>query len=82
MLADDTADAGHVAADLLAQAEHGSGDETVVLVTPSRELAQEVVHLVREGLPSVANRGLHARPRSRGGAAWSWCGTSSRGSRR
>ena len=28
-----SADAGFVAADLLAQAEHGSGDETVVLVT-------------------------------------------------
>ena len=36
ILADDTADAGWVAADLLAQAEHGSGEETVVLVTPSR----------------------------------------------
>ena len=33
ILADDTADPGCVAADLLAQAEHGSGDETVVLVT-------------------------------------------------
>ena len=39
ILADDSADAGLVAADLLAQAEHGSGDETVVLVTPSRALA-------------------------------------------
>ena len=39
ILADDTADAGYVAADLLAQAEHGSGDERVVLVTPSRALA-------------------------------------------
>ena len=36
VLADDTADAGYVAADLLAQAEHGSGDETLVLVTPVR----------------------------------------------
>ena len=35
VLADDTADAGWVAADLLAQAEHGSGEETVVLVTTS-----------------------------------------------
>ena len=33
VLADDTADPGWVAVDLLAQAEHGSGDETVVLVT-------------------------------------------------
>jgi histidinol dehydrogenase len=56
ILADDTADAGWVAADLLAQAEHGSGQETVVLVTPSRALAQEVQRLVAEGLPSVANR--------------------------
>ena len=56
ILADATADAGFVAADLLAQAEHGSGDETVVLVTPSRELAAEVARLVGEGRASVANR--------------------------
>jgi histidinol dehydrogenase len=56
ILADDSADAGFVAADLLAQAEHGSGDETVVLVTPSRALAAEVARLVAEGRTSVANR--------------------------
>lgn len=61
VLADDSADAGWVAADLLAQAEHGSGDETVVLVTPSEELAQEVARLVEEGLPSVANAGAARR---------------------
>ncbi len=55
ILADETADPGWVAADLLAQAEHGSGDETVVLVTPSRSLALEAVRLVWLGLPSVAN---------------------------
>ena len=55
ILADASADAGLVAADLLAQAEHGSGDETVVLVTPVRELAEEVVRLVALGTPSVAN---------------------------
>jgi histidinol dehydrogenase len=55
VLADDTADAGWVAADLLAQAEHGSGDETVVLVTPSPRLAAEVARRVEAGLPSVAN---------------------------
>ncbi len=55
ILADDTADAGLVAADLLAQAEHGSGDEAVVLVTPSRALAAEASRLVAEGLRSVAN---------------------------
>jgi histidinol dehydrogenase len=55
ILADDTADAGFVAADLLAQAEHGSGDETVVLVTPSAALAEEVRRLVAEGAFTVAN---------------------------
>jgi histidinol dehydrogenase len=55
ILADDSADAGLVAADLLAQAEHGSGDEAVVLVTPSRRLAAEAARLVAEGLRTVAN---------------------------
>jgi histidinol dehydrogenase len=55
ILADETADAGFVAADLLAQAEHGSGDETVVLVTPSAALAEDVRALVAEGASSVAN---------------------------
>jgi histidinol dehydrogenase len=55
ILADDSADAGHVAADLLAQAEHGSGDETVVLVTTSQDLAAEVRRLVADGVSWVAN---------------------------
>ncbi len=57
ILADASADPGWVAADLLAQAEHGSGDETVVLVTTSRELAAETARLVADGIGSVANRG-------------------------
>jgi histidinol dehydrogenase len=69
VLADDTADAGHVAADLLAQAEHGSGDETVVLVTPSRALAAEVARLVAEGRGSVANRASTRRALARHAAA-------------
>ena len=56
---------GFVAADLLAQAEHGSGDETVVLVTPSRELAAEVARLVAEGVGSVANRASARRALAR-----------------
>ncbi len=55
ILADGSADAGWVAADLLAQAEHGSGDETVVLVTTSRELAVEAARLLEDGVGSVAN---------------------------
>ena len=69
VLADETADAGFVAADLLAQAEHGSGDETVVLVTPSGELAEEVVRLVAQGLSTVANRAATRRALRRHGAA-------------
>jgi len=42
VLADDSATPAHVAADLLSQAEHGSGSEKVLLVTPSAELAQAV----------------------------------------
>jgi len=68
ILADGSADAGLVAADLLAQAEHGSGDETVVLVTPSRALAEEVVRLVAAGTASVANAGRARRALARNGA--------------
>lgn len=42
VLADDTADARFVAADLLAQAEHGSGHERVWLVTTSGKLLKAV----------------------------------------
>jgi histidinol dehydrogenase len=68
ILADDTADAGYVAVDLLAQAEHGSGDETVALVTTSVALADEVVRLVVEGLRSAANAGRTRRALERYGA--------------
>jgi histidinol dehydrogenase len=69
ILADDSADAGWVAADLLAQAEHGSGEETVVLVTTSASLAREVVGLAAEGLREVANRRSAARALRVNGAA-------------
>ena len=42
ILADDSAVASHVAADLLAQAEHGSGHEKALLVTVSASLAYAV----------------------------------------
>ncbi len=61
VLADDTAKASLVAADLLAQAEHGSGGETVVLVTSSRALGTEARRLVAAGLPAVANRAATLR---------------------
>ena len=68
ILADETADAGWVAADLLAQAEHGSGEETVVLITTSDALAAETARLVTQGVSSVANRAAARRALARHGA--------------
>jgi histidinol dehydrogenase len=42
VLADDTADPRFIAADILAQAEHGSGEERVWLVTTSQRILDEV----------------------------------------
>ena len=42
IIADDTADAAHIAADMLSQAEHGSGREQAVLLTTAPELLPEV----------------------------------------
>ncbi|MCS6770995.1 MAG: histidinol dehydrogenase [Kiritimatiellae bacterium] len=50
ILADDSAAAKHVAADLLAQAEHGTGHERALLVTTSPQLA----YAVSEELPRLA----------------------------
>lgn len=55
VLADDTADPGWVALDLLAQAEHGSGHELAVLVTPSTALAERALRMLAQGLGSAAN---------------------------
>lgn len=68
ILADSSADPGWVAADLLAQAEHGSGDEVVVLVTPCAELAEETERLVAEGVATVANPTSARRALERHGA--------------
>jgi len=57
-----------VAADLLAQAEHGSGDETAVLVTPSEALAGDVRRRVARGLPAVSNAAAARRALGRNGA--------------
>lgn len=42
VIADGGADPSYAAADLLAQAEHGSGDECAILLTPSAQLAERV----------------------------------------
>ena len=50
VLADETANPRSVAADLLAQAEHGSGHERTWLLTPSRRLLAQVEREVRKQL--------------------------------
>jgi histidinol dehydrogenase len=56
VLADDSANPRFVAADLLAQAEHGSGHERVWLVTPSAKLLGAVEKEVARQLPKLSRR--------------------------
>jgi histidinol dehydrogenase len=56
VLADDSANPRFVAADLLAQAEHGSGHERVWLVTPSAKLLGAVEKEIARQLPKLARR--------------------------
>lgn len=56
VLADDSANARFAAADLLAQAEHGSGYERVWLVTPSLKLLKAVANELHKQLPALARR--------------------------
>jgi histidinol dehydrogenase len=56
VVADDTADARFVAADMLAQAEHGTGHERVWLATTSGKLLKAVEKEVARQLPSLARR--------------------------
>ncbi len=52
VVADDTANPAHVAADLLSQAEHGP-DSPAVLVTTSARLADQVVEAIGRQLPTL-----------------------------
>lgn len=56
VVADDSANPRHAAADLLAQAEHGSGFERVWLVTPSAKLVTAVSKEIARQLPRLARR--------------------------
>jgi histidinol dehydrogenase len=56
VLADDAADPAFIAADLLAQAEHGSGDERVWLVTPSSQLISAVEKEIARQLRTLSRR--------------------------
>lgn len=67
VLADDTARPEFVAADLLAQAEHGSGHERVWLLTPSRKLWRAVEKEIARQLPRRARHELISRALTRNG---------------
>jgi histidinol dehydrogenase len=61
ILADDTANPRFIAADLLAQAEHGSGHERVWLVTSSTKILRAVEKEVAKQLPKLSRRELIQR---------------------
>ena len=56
VIADTSARPDYVAADLLAQAEHGSGDECAILLTPSKRLAAAVAASIDAQLPQLPRR--------------------------
>lgn len=56
VLADQTANPRHVAADLLSQAEHGSGFEAVVCVTTSGDMAARVAEEIAHQLTDLTHR--------------------------
>ena len=69
VIADGEANPAWVAADLIAQAEHGSGDESALLVTPSRALAEAVAAAIARALADLPRAGAVARVLAKRGAA-------------
>jgi len=56
VVADDDSDPDWVAADLLAQAEHGSGEEKLYAVLPDRKYWRRVESALRRRIPELPNR--------------------------
>lgn len=56
VLADETAEPAFAAADLLAQAEHGSGHERVWLITPSQKVLRNVQKEVERQIKKLSRR--------------------------
>jgi histidinol dehydrogenase len=67
VLADDTANPKFAAADMLAQAEHGSGHERVWLVTTSAKILKAVEKEISKQLPKLARREFIQRVLERNG---------------
>jgi histidinol dehydrogenase len=67
VLADDSANPAFIAADLLAQAEHGSGHERVWLLTPSAKIARATQKEIARHLPKMGRCELIDRALARNG---------------
>ncbi len=67
VLADDSPNPAYIAADLLAQAEHGSGLERVWLLTPSAKIARATQKEFARQLPKLARREAIERALERNG---------------
>jgi histidinol dehydrogenase len=69
VVADADAHPEWIAADLIAQAEHGSGDESAVLITPSRPLALAVVAAIESALADLPRAATVTKVLAKRGAA-------------
>jgi histidinol dehydrogenase len=67
VLADDSANPAFITADLLAQAEHGSGHERVWLLTPSGRIARATQKEIARQLPKMPRRELIERALAQNG---------------
>jgi histidinol dehydrogenase len=67
VLADDSADPAWIAADLLSQAEHGSGHEKALLATDSQALAEAVCDELLWQTPKLSRAAMVERVLERGG---------------
>ena len=68
VVADGSADPRYVAADLLSQAEHGSGFEAAVCITTSRSIAEKVAAEVQRQAQDLPHRDAISRALDRFGA--------------
>ena len=67
VLADDSANPAWIAADLLSQAEHGSGHEKALLVTDSQALAEAVCDEIAWQTPKLSRAAMVERVIAQGG---------------
>ena len=68
VIADASARPDWIAADLIAQAEHGSGDESAILLTPSARVAQGVERALESALATLPRAAAVRRVLDRRGA--------------